>query len=62
MSGEAFDPEAVIDALAPMLGIVVAEADRKDVANHLAVAKRIAADVLAFELEDDAEPAPVYRP
>lgn len=62
MNDGEFDAKALIGAMAPMIGIAVAATDIDEVASHLEAARRIAADVLAFELEDDAEPAPVYRP
>lgn len=57
-----FDPDAMIDALAPFLGLTVEPEYREGVKAHLRAAQTIAADVLAFEMPDDAEPAPVYRP
>ncbi len=60
-----FDPEAMIDALAPLLGLAVdARIPRRRERATCAAARTIAAAiVLAFELLDDRdEPAPVYRP
>ena len=62
MSGEAFDAEKLIDAMAAFLGLPVEEEYRPGIAAHLVVAHRIAQDVLAFETSDEAEPAPVYEP
>lgn len=56
------DTDAVIDAMAAFLGLEVMPKYRPGVAAHLKAANAIAADVLAFETEDEAEPAPVYRP
>lgn len=57
-----FDPEAVIDAMAPMLGLTVEAAARPAVAANLAVTARFAALVMAMPLDDEAEPAPVFVP
>ena len=62
MSGEAFDVEKLIDAMAEFLGLPVEDEYRPGIAGHLIVAHRIAQDVLAFETSDEAEPAPVYEP
>lgn len=59
---ETFDADALIDAVAAYAGLPVLEEYRAGVRFHLTAARAIVADVLAFELEDDAEPAPVYRP
>jgi len=62
MSGEAFDVEKLIDAMAEFLDLPVESEYRPGIAGHLIVAHRIAQDVLAFETSDEAEPAPVYEP
>jgi hypothetical protein len=56
----AFDPDAVIDALAPMLGIEVADTFRPGVRQNLEATAKIAQAVLEFELPDEAEAAPVF--
>ena len=61
MSGAPFDPEQLIDAMSPFVGLEITAEYRPGVAAHLSAAHRIAQDVLAFELEDNAEQAPVYR-
>ena len=61
MKDDEFDADALIDAMAPFLGLTVEEDYRPGVAGHLIAARRIASDVLAFETDDEAEPAPVYR-
>lgn len=58
----AFDPEAVMDAMAPMLGLTIEPAARVAVARNLEVTARFAALVLAVSLDDEAEPAPVFVP
>ena len=57
-----FDAEAIIDAMAPYLGLPLEAEYRWGIAVHLTVAHQIAQNVLAFETGDDTEPAPVYRP
>ena len=56
------DPEAILDAMAPVLGLTLAEEDRAGVALHLATAARLYALVDAVPLDDHAEPAPVFLP
>ncbi len=62
MNSTCFDPHALIDAMAPFLDLPVSDACREGVAVHLAAARRIADSVLALDLDDEAEPAPVFRP
>lgn len=57
-----FDAEAVIDAVAPLLGLSPEETDPAAVAMHLRIAKGMADVVAAVELSDDAEPLPVFQP
>ena len=56
----AFDPEAVVDALAPLLGLTVADAYRPGVVTNLAVTMKLAALIMDFPLSDHDEPAPVF--
>ncbi|WP_349368747.1 DUF4089 domain-containing protein [Salinarimonas sp.] len=56
------DPNAIIDAMAPLLGLEVAEEDRASVAFHLATAARLDALVEAVAIPDAEEPAPVFTP
>ena len=56
-----FDPEAVIDAVAPLRGLTVYSAYRSAVAFNLEVSVRFARIVLTEILDDEAEPAPVFR-
>jgi len=57
-----FDAEAMVDAMAPFLGLTVEDEYRAGIVQHLNAAWIIAQSVLGVELKDDAEPAPVYRP
>ncbi|MFZ2102519.1 MAG: DUF4089 domain-containing protein [Oricola sp.] len=61
MKDDAFDPDALIDAMAPFLGLPIEEAYRPGIAGHLAAAHGIVQEVLAFATDDEAEPAPVFR-
>jgi hypothetical protein len=54
--------EAFIDAGAALSGLAVDPAYRPGVKIHLNAVTNAAKLVLAFELEDDAEPGPVFRP
>lgn len=54
--------ESFIDAGAAMSGLIVDLAYREGVKVHLGAVTNAAKLVLAVELEDDAEPAPVFRP
>ena len=56
-----FDPEALIDAMAPLLGLDIPPDYRPGVVTNLQVTARFAALVLDDPLGDHAEPAPVFR-
>ena len=57
-----FDPEAIIDAMASLLGLAIKPEYRPGVATNLAVTAGLAALVLEFPLDDHAEPAAVFCP
>jgi hypothetical protein len=57
-----FDPDAMIAALAPLLGLVVGEASQRQVKAHLEIAARHAALLDEATLDDHEEPAPIYVP
>lgn len=57
----AFDPDAVLDAMAPLLGLAVPAEARPAVLANLSIAAAMAALVLEEPAGDHAEPAPVYR-
>ncbi|RYB07048.1 AtzG-like protein [Lichenibacterium ramalinae] len=57
-----FDPEAVVDAMAPLLGLAVPAEARPAVVANLALAAAMAALVLEDPVGDHAEPAPVFTP
>ena len=57
-----FDPETVIDAMAPLLRLAIAPEYRSGIATNLAVTAALAVLVLDFPLDDHAEPAAVFTP
>lgn len=62
MSYKPFDAEALIDAAAPMLQLTIAPEYRAGIKQNLKTAAKMAALLDKVKLEDDAEPAPVFRP
>ena len=62
MSDDGFSAEALIDASLPLLEIKLSDASRAVVKLHLETAEKLSRLVREFELEDEAEPAPVYAP
>lgn len=61
MKEKPFDAEKLVDAMATYLDLAILDAYRPGVVQHLIVAQAIARDVLAYPLDDEAEPAPVFR-
>jgi Protein of unknown function (DUF4089) len=62
MSEPVFDPDKVIDAVAPLVNLEIAPDYRPGIATNLAIAARFAALILDFPLDDHVEPAAVFRP
>ncbi len=58
MSDDAYD--ALIDAVAPLLGIAVDPDWRPAIRTHLGITLRHASALAAFALPDDIDPAPVF--
>jgi len=56
------DAEALITAMEGLLDMTVAPEHRPGVAAHLLAARGIAAALLAVELPEEGEPAPVFTP
>ena len=54
------DADAIIDAMAPLLGLTIDPAWREAVATNLKVVANAARLVLEFPLEDELEPTPVF--
>jgi hypothetical protein len=59
---EPFDPAALVAAAAPLIGVELAPESRAAVVLHLKIAAGLAAKLEAVELNDEAEPAPVFSP
>jgi len=62
MSAPDFDADGVIATMAPLLGLVVDDAQQRVVKTHLEIAARYAKLMEAAELDDHEEPAPVFTP
>jgi Flp pilus assembly CpaF family ATPase len=58
----AFDADKIIEAMAPLLGLAVTDADRPSVRAHLETAARLNANLDAVAIADAIEPAPVFTP
>jgi len=56
------EAERVMEAMAVFLALPIAGDWRPGVVAHLLAARRIAGPLLALDLGDPAEPAPVYSP
>ncbi|MDZ5448456.1 MULTISPECIES: DUF4089 domain-containing protein [Labrys] len=62
MSGKPeFDAQAVIDAMAPMIGIEIDPDFREGVAANLKLTADLAQLVLSFPVEDGDQPAAVFE-
>ena len=59
---DSFDPEALADAMAALLGLTQTPESRAQTIVHLRIAAEQAAKLLSVRLDDDAEPAPVFAP
>ncbi len=63
MPDDAFNPEAQIDALAPLLGLTIASEERPAVVRFLKLARDMAGKLEAAPLPASTlELAPVFRP
>jgi len=62
MSADDFDAQAMIEAMSAFLKMPVAADYRPGVIANLKTAHAIAQAVLAVELPDEVEPAPVFSP
>jgi hypothetical protein len=59
---DSFDPEAVVDALLPLLGLAATPESRAQTIVHLRIAAEHAQKLLSIALDDEDEPAPVFEP
>ncbi len=62
MNAAPFDPDAVIDAMAPLLGLDIRPDQRAAVAANLRIAAGMAAQVLEVPIGDHDEPAAFFVP
>ncbi len=62
MTAKTFDPEAVVDAMAPLLGLTLTPESRAQTIVHLRIAAEQAERLLSVPLDDRQEPAPVFTP
>jgi 1-carboxybiuret hydrolase subunit AtzG-like len=62
MNSIPFDHEALIDALAPLIGVALPPESRAQTALHLRIAAQQAELLLSAALDDDEDPAPVFTP
>ena len=60
MTAKAFDPEAMVDAMAPLLGLTLTPESRAQTLVHLRIAAEQADKLLSVPLDDQQEPAPVF--
>ena len=60
MTAKVFDPEAVVDAMAPLLGLTLTPESRAQTLVHLRIAAEQAEKLLSVPLDDQQEPAPVF--
>jgi hypothetical protein len=61
MAYKPFDADALMDAAAPLLQLRIAPEYRAAIKNNLKTASKMAALIEQIELDDAAEPAPVFR-
>jgi len=62
MSADPFDPEALLNAMIPLLGLTVTEESRAQTLVHLRIAAEQAKKLLSVPLNEEDEPAPVFKP
>jgi hypothetical protein len=60
VSANGFDPEAAVDAMAPLLGLTLTPESRAQTLVHLRIAAEQAEKLLSVPLDDQQEPAPVF--
>jgi Protein of unknown function (DUF4089) len=60
MNSASFDPEALIDAMAPLLGLALTPESRAQTVVHLHIAAEQAEKLFALSLDGAEEPAPVF--
>jgi Protein of unknown function (DUF4089) len=60
VTAKGFDPEAMVDAMAPLLGLTLTPESRAQTLVHLRIAVEQAEKLLSVPLDDQQEPAPVF--
>ena len=60
MTEHVFDPEAMVDAMAPLLGLTLTPESRAQTIVHLRIAAEHARKLLSVPFDDADEPAPVF--
>jgi Protein of unknown function (DUF4089) len=60
VTAKTFDPEAAVDAMAPLLGLTLTPESRAQTIVHLRIAAEQAERLLSVPLDDQQEPAPVF--
>ena len=62
MTTAPFDPEALIDAMGPLLHLNLTRESRAQTVVHLKIAAEQATLLLSATISDHQEPAPVFAP
>ena len=62
MTPATFDPEALVDAMAPLLRLKLTPDSRAETVVHLRIAAQQAELLLSAPIDDCEEPAPVFVP
>ena len=60
MTAAPFDPEALIEAMSPLVGLTLTPESRAKTVVHLRIAAEQAELLLSEPIGDDEEPAPVF--
>jgi Protein of unknown function (DUF4089) len=62
MTPAPFDPDAIIEAMAPLLRLTPTAESRAQIVAHLRIAAEQAALLLSAPIDDDEDPSPVFVP
>ena len=62
MTAAPFDPDAIIEAMTPLLRLTPTPESRAQIVVHLRIAAEQAALLLSAPIDDDEEPSPVFVP
>jgi len=61
MSQDDFDADAIANSMLAFLDLPDEPSYRPGIVTHLVAARGIAAELLTFPMDDEAEPAPVFK-